>query len=304
MSDLKSTRLCHGHPSESFLMCPISNDPTTPNQFIQNLQTHYSSYSHALKTQMPSPHARRAQRSRLSQFISFLSHSRRSYETTNPERQAKDAAVSDYLDYLQYFLKARPSTISKALTTIGEFYEYIGLEPISIVRDELPGANPQALSNEDVQKFLAAAEANPSVKHRALALLLGTTGIRAIDCTMLDMDDYIPATATLCLRGDDIATARAITLNAPTKLAMEQWLQQRRQRFTRSNEKALFLNPQRRRISQAGVNLVVRKISMEAGLDLNAQQLRDTYLIETAQSNGVEEVQKPESKPGANRAAI
>lgn len=171
-------------------MCPISNDPIThsqitPGQFIQNLQTHYGGYCNVLKTQMPSPHARRAQRSRLSQFISFLNHSRRSYETANPERQAKDAAVSDYIDYLQYFLKARPSTISKALATIGEFYEYIGLEPISIVRDELPGANPQTLSNEQVQKFLAAAQANSSIKHRSLALLLGTTGIRAVDCTML-----------------------------------------------------------------------------------------------------------------------
>lgn len=279
-------------------MCPISNNPIThsqiaPSQFIQSLQKHYSGYSNALKTQMPSPHARRAQRSRLSQFISFLSHSRRGYEATNPDRQAKDAAVSDYLDYLQYFLKARPSTIVKALATIGEFYDYIGLEPISIVRDELPGANPQALSNEQVQKFLAAAQANSSIKHRSLALLLGTTGIRAIDCTLLDIDDYIPSTATLRLRANDLSSTRAITLDTPTKLALEQWLEQRCQRFTRSNEKALFLNPQRRRISQAGVNLVVRKISMEAGLDLNAQQLRDTYLVENTQAHSAEETQTP-----------
>lgn len=278
-------------------MCPISIDQITPSQFIQNLQMHYTGYSNALKTQMPSPHARRAQRSRLSQFISFLCHSRRSYESTNPDRQPKDAAVNDYLDYLQYFLKARPSTISKALATIGEFYEYMGLEPISIIRDEIPGANPQALSNEDVRKFLAAAEANPSIKHRALALLLGTTGIRAIDCTTLDMDDYNSSNGTLCLRGSDLVTPRVIALDARTKSALEQWLQQRRQRFTRSNEKALFLNPQRRRISQAGVNLVVRKISMEAGLDLNAQQLRDTYLVESAPSSTkTEEVQQRSSK--------
>jgi len=272
-------------------MSLISSEQITQSQFILNLQEQYTGYSNALKTQLPSPHARRAQRSRLSQFISFLSHSKRNYATEHPERQAKDAAVSDYLDYLQYFLKARPSTIGKALATIGEFYEYIGLEPISIVRDELPGANPQALSNEQVQKFLAAAEANSSIKHKSLALLLGTTGIRAIDCTMLNMDDYIASTGTLCLTGSDMSTPRAIKLNVPTRLALEQWLQQRRQRFTRLNEKALFLNPQRRRISQAGVNLVVRKISMEAGLDLSAQQLRDTYLVENAQANSVDEAE-------------
>jgi site-specific recombinase XerD len=121
---------------------------------------------------------------------------------------------------------------------------------------------------------------------------------------MLNIDDYIPSTGILCLRGNDLATARAITLDAPTKLALEQWLEQRCQRFTRLNEKAMFLNPQRRRISQAGVNLVVRKISMEAGLDLNAQQLRDTYLIENSQSNGVEETQTADSKASTNRAAI
>lgn len=283
-------------------MSIITNQQISQNQFIENLQDQYSSYSNALKTQMSSPHARRAQRSRLSQFISFLSHSKRSYVAENPERQAKDAAVSDYLDYLQYFLKARPSTITKALATIGEFYAYIGLEPISIVRDELPGANPQALSNEQVQKFLVAAEANTSIKHKSLALLLGTTGIRAIDCTMLDIDDYIASTGTLCLRGSDTSTPRAIVLNKPTQLALEQWLQQRRQRFTRLNEKALFLNPQRRRISQAGVNLVVRKISMEAGLDLSAQQLRDTYLIENAQTNDGDDAEVAASQ--TNRAVI
>ncbi|HEY9678597.1 MAG TPA: tyrosine-type recombinase/integrase [Drouetiella sp.] len=262
----------------------ISKQPLSKAQFIQELEDHYAVYSNALKTQVSSPHERRAQRSRLSQFLSFLMHSKRDYVTENPQRQAKDAAVSDYVDYLQYFLKARPTTITKALNTIGEFYQFIGYDQISIEREELPGVNPQALSNEQVQKFLAAAEANSSIKHRALALLLGTTGIRANDCTALDMDDYIASSGTLCLRSADAAlSARAIVLNAQTRTALEQWLQQRRQRFTRSNEKAMFLNPQRRRISQAGVNLVVRKISMEAGLDLNAQQLRDTYLL-----NGVQ----------------
>jgi site-specific recombinase XerD len=273
-------------------MSLITNEPISQRQFIENLHEQYGSYSNALKTQLPSQHARRVQRSRLSQFISFLSHSRRNYATENPQRQAKDAAVSDYLDYLQYFLKARPSTISKALSTIGEFYQYIGLEPISIEREELSATHPQALSNEEVQKFLAAAEANSSIKHRSLALLLGTTGIRAIDCTLLDMDDYTSATGTLCLRGTDTSTARLIALTSPTKVALEQWLQQRRQRFSRLNEKAMFLNPQRRRISQAGVNLVVRKISSEAGVELSAQQLRDTYLIENAQTNTACDAQK------------
>jgi site-specific recombinase XerD len=273
-------------------MSLITNEPISQSQFIENLHEQYGSYSNALKTQLPSQHARRAQRSRLSQFISFLSHSRRNYATENPQRQAKDAAVSDYLDYLQYFLKARPSTISKALSTIGEFYEYIGLEPISIEREELQATPTQALSNEQVQKFLAAAEANSSIKHKSLALLLGTTGIRAIDCTLLDMDDYISATGTLCLRGTDTSTSRLIALTSPTKVALEQWLQQRRQRFSRLNEKAMFLNPQRRRISQAGVNLVVRKISSEAGVELSAQQLRDAYLIENAQTNTASDAQK------------
>jgi site-specific recombinase XerD len=266
-------------------MSLITNEPNSQSQFIRNLQEQYSSYSTSLRTQLLSPHARRAHRSRLSQFISFLSHSKRNYENENPLLQAKDVAVSDYLDYLQYFLKARPSTVSKALSTISEFYEYLGLEPISIEREELLGLHPQALTNEQLQKFLDAAEANSSIKHKSLALLLGTTGIRAIDCTMLDIADYVPATGTLSIKGTDTCAARSIALVAATKIALDQWLELRHQRFNRSNEKALYLNPQRRRMSQAGVNLVVRKISLEAGLDLSVQQLRDTYLLQNSQSN-------------------
>ena len=283
-------------------MSLITNAPISQSQFIQNLQEQYSSYSTSLKTQQLSPHARRALRSRLSQFISFLSHSKRNYENENPMRQAKDAAVSDYLDYLQYFLKARPSTVSKALSTISEFYEYIGLEPISIEREEVLGLHPQALSNEQVQKFLDAAEANSSVKHKSLALLLGTTGIRAIDCTMLDIADYLPATGTLSVRGTDTSTARSIVLISATKIALDQWLELRHQRFNRSNEKALFLNPQRRRMSQAGVNLVVRKISLEAGFELSVQQLRDTYLLQNLQSDT--DGDAPQGLIQSNRAAI
>src|SRR6202022_4342094 len=104
---------------------------TSESEFVQILQEQYISYSAWLKTQPFSPHARRAQRSRLHQFIGFLSRSKRNYENTVSEQVTRDAAVNDYLDYLQYFLKARPSTVSKFLTTIGEFYEYLGVEPVS-----------------------------------------------------------------------------------------------------------------------------------------------------------------------------
>lgn len=261
-----------------------AREATSESEFVQILLEQYISYSAWLKTQPFSPHARRAQRSRLHQFIGFLSRSKRNYENTVSEQVTRDAAVNDYLDYLQYFLKARPSTVSKFLTTIGEFYEYLGVEPVSVEREDLPSLQPQALTEDQEDSFQRAAAANTSIKHRALALLMSTTGIRAIECTSLDLDDYTPSTGMLSVTATEQPT-RMVELVPAAKTALDQWLDLRKQRFNRTNEKALFLNPQRRRMSQAGVNLVVRKISQEAGLDITAQQLRDTYLLKTLQSN-------------------
>lgn len=158
--------------------------------FIVRLNEDYVRYCDWLRPQASPVHMKRAQRYRLTQFISFAERSFRNYKDLAASDVLKDRIASDYLDYLQYFLKARPSTVNKALTTINQFYEFVGVSPLQLEREDLPSLQPQALSLAQLTGFLTSAEKCDSIKHKAVALVVGTTGIRASECIALNIEDY------------------------------------------------------------------------------------------------------------------
>jgi len=235
---------------------------------------------------------KRAQRYRLTQLISFAERSFRNYKNLSASETLKDRVAGDYLDYLQYFLKARPSTVNKALNTINQFYEFVGIEPLRLDREDLPSLQPQALSLSQLDSFLSGAKSCDSIKHKAVALAVATTGIRASECIALNIDDYNTDAGLLTIKPSEFEGSRVVAVDEKTKVALIEWLELRKQKFNRLNERALFLNPQRRRMSSAGVNLVIRKIAQEVGLTITAQQLRDTFLLNAMQEDGG----KPDSK--------
>jgi integrase len=265
----------------------LSNQP-----FIVRLHEDYARYCEWLRSQPAAVHLKRAQRYRLTQFINFAERSFRNYKDVVATETLKDRIAGDYLDYLQYFLKARPSTVNKAFNTINQFYEFVGLEPLRLDREDLPSLQPQALTLSQLDAFLSGAKGCDSIKHKAVALAVATTGIRASECIALNVDDYNADAGLLTIKPSEFEGSRAVAVDEKTRGALIEWLELRKQKFNRLNESALFLNPQRRRMSQAGVNLVIRKIAQEVGLTITAQQLRDTFLLNAMQEHGG----KPDAK--------
>jgi site-specific recombinase XerD len=60
---------------------------------------------------------------------------------------------------------------------------------------------------------------------------------------------------------------------------MQVWYQERASKFTdKKSDEALFLNPQGSRISTSALDLIVRKVGRDCGLELSAHVLRHSCL--------------------------
>lgn len=73
-------------------------------------------------------------------------------------------------------------------------------------------------------------------------------------------------------------TYREVSLNADAREALAAWLDERKRRFPDTNEPALFLSRKGVRLSARAVDLIVRGLGKDAGLELSAHVLRHTCL--------------------------
>jgi integrase/recombinase XerC len=72
---------------------------------------------------------------------------------------------------------------------------------------------------------------------------------------------------------------RQIPLHTEAVEAVCEWLVERGKKFKdKPADNALFVNPQGRRISTASLDLIVRKIGRDCGIELSAHVLRHTFL--------------------------
>lgn len=175
----------------------------------------------------------------------------------------------------------QPTSVNSALTAIDHFYQYLGMEPVKVKREDLPQLAPRALSKEEQKRFVRAAERCRRSKDRAVALLLFYTGIRIGECAALDVDDVsvFGRKNRVTIRSGKGEKYRVIPLHSEAVEAVSEWLIDRGKKFKgKSTDNALFVNPQGRRISTASLDLIVRKIGRDCGLELSAHVLRHTFL--------------------------
>ncbi len=68
-------------------------------------------------------------------------------------------------------------------------------------------------------------------------------------------------------------------LNGEAYEAIQAWLQERAKKFDgRETDSALFINKQGRQMSISALDLIVRKVGQDAGIEISAHVLRHTLL--------------------------
>ncbi|HEY9869920.1 MAG TPA: tyrosine-type recombinase/integrase [Candidatus Obscuribacterales bacterium] len=248
---------------------------------LKSLYAQFVQYEAWLGKQKLSEHTKRAYKSRLNHFLVFLATATTDYSDVLHDSRARTRAVEGYKHYLLDELDASPNSINTTLSSIDHFYKFLGFETTGATREESQKGAPQALTAEELNRFLHAVQRTESSKQRLLALLLLRTGIRIGECAALNVDDVAvdQPQPTITIRSQRKNRSRIISLEESTAAALREWLTDRAYRHRKSNDRALFLNPQGKRISTAGLDLMLRKLGRQAGLQISAEVLRQTCLM-------------------------
>jgi len=248
-------------------------------ELLKSLWLQFTQYKSWLDEQALSAHTKRAYRSRLNHFLVFLATSGGSYARVLTDEQVREKAVKEYKDNLKEDLQASAATINTTLSCIDHFFRFMGMDAPKVTRVELLEGAPRALTGPEQLRLLKAIRSCKPGRNRALALMLLNAGLRAGECAALNVGDVeissAPAVTVRSLRGN---RTRIIALDEITAAAVSECLSARAVRFAESSDMALFLNPQGRRISTAGIDLVIRKLGRQAALELSAEVLRHTCL--------------------------
>ena len=193
---------------------------------------------------------------------------------------ARDYAVRDYKTYLKTERRAKPTSVNLALAAIDHFHQFIGNDRPQVQRESLPAQAPRALKSEEQKALLRAIERTPSVRDKAIALLLLYTAVRLGECAALKLDDVCVSArrGVLIIRSGKGDTYREVPLNAEVREALKTWLKERNKRFPQTSDPAVFLNPKGKRLSARAIDLIVRRIGVDAHLELSAHVLRHTCL--------------------------
>lgn len=234
-----------------------------------------------LKRQPLSEQTKRAYGSRTNHFLGFLGTSGEDIKALIENERERSHVLREYKRYLKQELLSSPATVNAYLTAIEHFFQYHGVSPGKVAREDLPKEAPRALSKDEQKRLLRAIAGCRRSKDRAVALLLFYTGIRIGECAALNEQDVSIAGRRhrVIIRNGKGDRYREIPLNTEAREALREWLYERTKKFEGTEvDDALFLNPQGGRLSTASLDLIIRKIGQSCGLSVSAHVLRHTCL--------------------------
>jgi len=239
-----------------------------------------AAYEQWLPSQPLSTHTRRTYLTQVNHFCTYLSTLRWEYGHPLREPHARDYAVRDYKTVLKTVRHAKPSSVNLALAAVDHFYGLLELPPPQEKREDLPSQAPRTLEPAEQKRFLRAVERCPSVRDRAIALLLFYTGLRLSECAALTMGDVRLSSrkGLVIVRMGKGNTYREVPLNAEVRAAVGTWLEQRKKLVAHGNESALFLTKRGTRLATRTIDEVLRRLGQDANLSLSAHTLRHTCL--------------------------
>ncbi len=250
-------------------------------QGVLKLLEQFEAYRKALKRQPLSPHTRRAYESRLQHFLGFLGSRLEEYPNALTDPHTRDYVARDYTQYLKLHIKSSPQTVNAYLTAIDSFFAFLGLGKANASREDLPNLAPQALTLKEHREFLRAVERCKKPRDRAVAILLINTAIRIGECNELNIDDVLltERKGLLKIRNGKGGSYREVPLNSSCRVALQDWLLERKSKFPKLKDEAFFLSNRGTRLSVDGIDHAIRNMAKSASLQgVSSHTLRHTCL--------------------------
>ena len=224
----------------------------------------------------------------LQSFLTFLGSKKRSIKEVNK------SDLQQYLAYL-YDLGLATTTVSRHLSTIRAFYDYLLIEgqvkanPCELIESpKLPKNLPTVLNLEEVTKLLESftTDSPNDIRNQAMIELLYASGMRVSELLDLNLSDlYLEMGFVRCMGKG--AKERIVPIGEVATEALKRYLQGPRQALLKENKQmnALFLNRLGSRMSRQGFWKILKQQAKVAGIrkEISPHKLRHsfaTHLIE------------------------
>lgn len=242
---------------------------------METLEETFAAYDTWLDQQPLAAKTRVANRLQVHQYGAYLAQ-----RPPTPDNPLHAPFARDYKTYLKTERQAKPTSVNLALAAIDHFHQFIGNDRSQVQRESLPAQAPRALKPEEQKAFLRAVERTSTVRDRAIAQMLFYTAIRLGECVALNLDDVRVSArkGIVIIRSGKGDIYREVSLNAEVREALKVQLKERNKRFPQTSDPAVFLNPKGKWLSARAIDLIVRRIGVDAHLELSAHVLRHTCL--------------------------
>lgn len=238
-------------------------------------------YTDFLEQQPLAERTQAAYLAQVSSFVSWLAASGRGAAVLSDAR-VRDSAVREYKRHVKTTRGWAPTSVNQALAAIDNFYRSLGLGRPEVAREDLPQLAPRALDAAEQRSLLRAVERCPSARDRAITAVFLYTALRLSELAALDVADVSMSArrGRLKVRLGKGDSYREVPLNSACRLALEEWLVARADQVSRQQRaqdpKALWLARSGSRLSARAIDMVVRGLAKDAGLELSAHLLRHT----------------------------
>jgi len=253
---------------------------TTPQEPV-DVDALLATYREWLAHQALATRSREAYAAQVGRFLAWLASSEHGAGALS-DPHVRDWAVRDYKRHVKTEARWAPSSVNQALAAIDNFYRSLGAGRPEVPREDLPQLAPRALAEDEQQRFLRAVEASPSARDRAIATVFFYTALRLSELADLELVD-VSVTARrgmVRVRAGKGDAYREVPLNSACRKALDEWSQAR----PAGEVEALWLSRQGTRMSSRAIDLVIRRLAKDAGLELSAHTLRHTAVTNLIRS--------------------
>jgi len=188
-------------------------------------------------------------------------------------------------------------TIQRMLSTLRTFFRYLMREglardnPAMDIRAPKSGKRlPKALDVDQVSHLLDVGASNSeplALRDQAIMELLYACGLRLAELLSLNLDSIDLHESQLLVTGKGNKT-RQLPVGKPALTAVRRWLKVRPMLIKSSDQNALFISKNGRRLSPSSVQQRLKRHALERGLDdhLHPHKLRHSFATHLLESSG------------------
>ncbi|QHG90614.1 integrase [Sulfurimonas sp. CVO] len=185
--------------------------------------------------------------------------------------QEKKHLLFNLMPYRIKISSLNPKTISKKLSAIRSFVEYLNSSDMTVVLkadDSVKVAKtlPKPISHEHIMEALLYSE----MKEKLVVTLLYTLGLRISELASLEINNISEEWVRVTGKGNK---QRDIPLLASTKKLLDEYL-------SRSRQKKFVFEKNGEKLSENTLRYTVIKVFKRVGLKVNPHQLRHSYASE------------------------